>query len=273
MDEGLLERLARARPKLARIGIRREQAAQFFDATFSLLISGGHPGDCISRFRAAATRVEADLSELLSGVGHEPVDRYVRTFFEGLIEVSQCLGKDAAFIQENDPAAKNLDVVVLAYPGFYAISAYRVAHLLAMMKVPTLPRLITEYAHERTGVDIHPSATIGCPFFVDHATGVVVGETTRIGDRVKLYQGVTLGALSVSKELSDAQRHPTIGDDVVIYANATVLGGDTHIGAGSVIGGNVWLTESVPPRSVVYHRSTVRIRHTEEPDDGIEFHI
>jgi serine O-acetyltransferase len=273
MDEAVLERLAEERPKLARIAVRREQAARFFDRTFSLLISGGHPEDSLARFRAEATRVEADFMELLHGVDDGCPKRRSQEFFEGLARVCHCLTLDAEFMQRGDPAAKTIDVVVLAYPGFYAITAYRVAHLLDRMGVSTLPRLITEYAHERTGVDIHPSATIGCPFFIDHGTGVVVGETTRIGDRVKLYQGVTLGALSVSKSLADERRHPTIGDDVVIYANATVLGGDTNIGAGAVIGGNVWLTESVPPNSVVYHRSTVRIRHSEEPDDGLEFHI
>jgi serine O-acetyltransferase len=273
MDEATLRQLAEARPRLSRIGIRREQAARFCDSAFSLLISGGHPDDCQSRFRSDAIRLEADLLQLLAGVGHPNEEAVAQDFFEGLVQITHCLGEDAELILAGDPAANDLDEVILAYPGFYAIAAYRIAHMLWLMKVPTLPRLISEYAHERTGVDIHPAARIGCPFFLDHGTGVVIGQTTEIGDRVKIYQGVTLGALSVDKAQPDEKRHPTIGDDVVLYANATVLGGDTRIGDGAVIGGNVWLTESVPPRSVVYHRSTVRIRHTEEPDDGLEFHI
>jgi len=273
MDEATLRQLAEARPRLSRIGIRREQAARFFDSAFSLLISGGHPDDCQVRFRSDAIRLEADLRQLLAGVGQPDEERLVQDFFEGLVQITHCLSEDAELILAGDPAANSLDEVILAYPGFYAIAAHRVAHMLWLMKVSTLPRLISEYAHERTGVDIHPGARIGCPFFLDHGTGVVIGQTTEIGDRVKIYQGVTLGALSVDKAMPVEKRHPTIGDDVVIYANATVLGGDTRIGDGAVIGGNVWLTESVPPRSVVYHRSTVRIRHTEEPDDGLEFHI
>ncbi|MEM6368047.1 MAG: serine O-acetyltransferase EpsC [Myxococcota bacterium] len=273
MDDATLKRLAEARPRLSRIGIRREQAAQFLDDTFSLLISGGHPEDCQSRFRSDAIRLEADLLQLLTGIGRQDEEALCQNFFEGLVQISRCLAEDAEIIRAGDPAANNLDEVILAYPGFYAIAAHRVAHMLWQMKVPTLPRLVSEYAHERTGVDIHPGARIGCPFFLDHGTGVVIGQTTEIGDRVKIYQGVTLGALSVDTAKASGKRHPTIGDDVVLYANATVLGGDTHIGDGAVIGGNVWLTESVPPRSVVYHRSTVRIRHSEEPDDGLEFHI
>ncbi len=147
---------------------------------------------------------------------------------------------------------------MLTYPGFYAIAIYRVAHALHLLGMPLLPRLLTEFAHQRTGVDIHPGATIGRRFVIDHGTGVVIGETTVIGDGVKLYQGVTLGALVVEKSLSDKKRHPTLEDDVVVYANATILGGDTVVGRGSVIAGNAWLTQSVPPQSVVTRRTEVR---------------
>ena len=132
------------------------------------------------------------------------------------------------------------------------------------MKVPIFPRIITEYAHQLTGIDIHPGATIGDSFFIDHGTGIVVGETTIIGDNVKLYQGVTLGALSVSKKLANTKRHPTIESDTVIYSGATILGGETVIGHHSIIGGNVWLTESVPPYSVVYHKSEVKVRNAKD---------
>src|SRR5512143_1325750 len=137
------------------------------------------------------------------------------------------------------------------------MACYRMAHELGRLSVDLLPRLVTEAAHHRTGIDIHPGARIGRAFAIDHGTGIVIGETTVIGDRVRMYQGVTLGALSVRKELARQKRHPTIEDDVVIYANATILGGDTVIGAGSVIGGNVWLTHSVPPGSVVTHGATI----------------
>ncbi len=161
---------------------------------------------------------------------------------------------DANFIVDSDPAATSVDEVILAYPGFLATASYRLAHLVRTLGVPLLPRLITEHAHLRTGIDIHPGAEIGVPFAIDHGTGIVIGETAKVGVRVRVYQGVTLGALSVEKGLASAKRHPTIGDDVVLYANATVLGGRTVVGTGSVVGGNVWLTRSVPDRAVVVHQ-------------------
>ena len=153
---------------------------------------------------------------------------------------------------DGDPAAKSFCEVALTYPGFFAISTFRVAHELYAMGVPYLPRMMTEYAHSLTGIDIHPGATIGPYFFIDHGTGVVIGETTVIGERVKLYQGVTLGAKSFAVQsdgtlVKGNKRHPNIGSNVVIYAGATILGGDTYIGDNCVIGGNVWLTHSVEP--------------------------
>jgi serine O-acetyltransferase len=178
-------------------------------------------------------------------------------FSAELPELRENLELDADATCEADPAARSVDEVLLAYPGFLALGCYRIAHALARLGVSLLPRLITEYAHHRTGIDIHPGARIGRSLAIDHGTGIVIGETTIIGDRVRLYQGVTLGALSVRKDLARQKRHPTIEDDVVIYANATILGGETVIGAGSVIGGNVWLTHSVPPGSVVTHGATI----------------
>ncbi len=154
---------------------------------------------------------------------------------------------------EGDPAANSADEVILAYPSIAAISVHRVAHFLYRRGVPLLPRIMSEYIHHRTGIDIHPGAEIGRSFFIDHGTGVVIGETTQIGDRVKIYQGVTLGALSVAKSLQGRKRHPTIEDDVTIYSGATILGGETVVGRGSIIGGNVWLVGSVPPFSKVYN--------------------
>lgn len=174
-------------------------------------------------------------------------------FLRALPGIRERLLRDADATCRADPAAQSVDEVILTYPGFFAIAVYRMAHALVELGAPLLPRLLTEFAHRETGVDIHPRATIGDAFSIDHGTGVVVGETTVIGNRVKLYQGVTLGALSVDKALANRKRHPTIEDDVVIYANATILGGETVVGAGSVIGGNVWLTRSVAPGSVVSH--------------------
>lgn len=177
-------------------------------------------------------------------------------FLESLPRLRRMLAKDIQAAYDGDPAAGCIDEIILSYPAAYAITAYRAAHELHKMGVPLLPRMLTEIAHSRTGIDIHPGARIGESFFIDHGTGVVIGETTIIGDNVKLYQGVTLGALSFPKDekgrlIRGHKRHPTIENDVVIYAGATILGGDTVIGRGSIIGGNVWLTESVPPGSRV----------------------
>lgn len=177
-------------------------------------------------------------------------------FMQGLTELRAVLAKDVRAAYEGDPAAKSYDEVIFSYPGFFAVTVYRVAHQLLEQGVPLMPRIMTEYAHSLTGIDIHPGAHIGESFFIDHGTGVVVGETTQIGDRVRIYQGVTLGALSLPREEVDAlrvkKRHPTIQDDVIIYAGATILGGNTVIGSRTVIGGNVWLTESVPPDTKVF---------------------
>ena len=155
--------------------------------------------------------------------------------------------KDAAAITAGDPAARSMGEVILSYPGLEAIIVYRIAHFLYKNGVPLVPRIMTEHTHGKTGIDIHPGAEIGESFFIDHGTGIVIGETTVIGNNVKLYQGVTLGALSLQKDLQNKKRHPTIEDDVIIYSNATILGGQTVIGKGSVIAGNSWIIESVPP--------------------------
>jgi len=179
-------------------------------------------------------------------------------FIKELPELRRLLAGDVRAALEGDPAAKSVDQVIFSYPGLFAISIYRMAHLLHHLNVPLLPRMMTEYAHNLTGIDINPGAHIGRNFFIDHGTGIVIGETTKIGDRVRIYQGVTLGALSLPRDAGESlrhkKRHPTIEDDVIIYAGATILGGDTVIGARSVIGGNVWLTSSVPPDTKVLQR-------------------
>jgi serine O-acetyltransferase len=172
-------------------------------------------------------------------------------FFEKLPNLAKMLDLDVAAALSGDPAAYSKEEIILTYPGFYAVCVYRLAHALYELGLPLLPRLMTEYAHEKTGIDIHPGANIGSSFFIDHGTGVVIGETAIIGKNVKIYQGVTLGALSVKKKLQSIKRHPTIEDDVVIYANSTILGGNTIIGKGSIIGGNTWIVESVAPGSTI----------------------
>lgn len=180
-------------------------------------------------------------------------------FFEDLPRLYQILNTDIQAIFNGDPAARSEFEVVRTYPGFYAISLYRLAHSLYMDDVPLIPRILTEYAHSKTGIDIHPAAKIGEYFYIDHGTGIVIGESCTIGSHVKLYQGVTLGALSVDKSMANTKRHPTVEDNVVIYSGATILGGETIIGHNSIIGGNVWLTKSLPPNSRVYHTPNHRI--------------
>ncbi|MCB0211699.1 MAG: serine acetyltransferase [Anaerolineae bacterium] len=167
---------------------------------------------------------------------------------------------DAKAALASDPAATSLTEIIVAYPGFYATAIYRLAHALLHLNVPLLPRMLTEYAHSQTGIDIHPAAEIGRAFVIDHGTGTVIGATARIGNHVQLYHGVTLGALQVHKSMAGTKRHPTLEDHVTVYANATILGGETVIGHHSIIGGNVWLTDSVPPHSQVYHKAEVSVR-------------
>ena len=166
---------------------------------------------------------------------------------------------DAEAAYNNDPAAKSAREVYLAYPGFYAITMYRISHILWNLNIPILPRMISEYAHSVTGTDIHPSAEIGKSFFIDHATGVVIGETSVIHDNVTIYQGVTLGGIKVEKSPKNIKRHPTIENNVIIYANATILGGDVVIGENSTIGANVWITQSIPANSIVTYKSDIKI--------------
>jgi len=182
-----------------------------------------------------------------------------RMFFDDLPDLYRILNTDIDAILNGDPAAKSEFEVIRAYPGFYAICFYRLAHALFKYDIPVLPRILTEQAHSKTGIDIHPAAEIDEYLHIDHGTGIVIGETTKIGKHVKLYQGVTLGALSVDKSMAYIKRHPTVEDHVVIYSGATILGGETVVGHHSVIGGNVWLTRSVPPGSLVYHNPEVTV--------------
>jgi serine O-acetyltransferase len=182
-----------------------------------------------------------------------------KSFFDQIPELYRLLNTDIQAIFNGDPAASSEFEVIRTYPGFFAISFYRLAHSLYKHNIPLLPRILTEYAHSKTGIDIHPGAQIGEYFYIDHGTGIVIGESCVIGKNVKLYQGVTLGALSVAKNMAYTKRHPTVEDNVVIYSGATILGGDTVIGHDSIIGGNVWLTKSVLPDSTVYHTPAITV--------------
>ena len=194
-------------------------------------------------------------------------------FFNAMPTLFELLLEDANAIYQADPAAKGLDQVLISYPGFFATAVYRFAHQLHKQQIPILPRILTEYAHGKTGIDIHPSAIIGRAFTIDHGTGIVIGETTTIGNNVKIYQGVTLGALSVLKEKASQKRHPSIQDNVVIYSGATILGGETTIGHDSISGGNVWLTHSVDPFSVVYHKAEVSVQDKKSFTEPYNFFI
>jgi len=197
--------------------------------------------------------IESDLKSSVAQI--------IESFYQDLPRIYDLLLKDAEALEKGDPAARGIEEVMRSYPGFYAISIFRIANVLFKMDVPFLPRIFTELAHSKTGIDIHPGANIGEYFFIDHGTGIVIGETTIIGNNVKIYQGVTLGALSVKKEMAEIKRHPTIEDGVVIYAGATILGGNTIIGKNSVIGGNTWITESIESNSLVYHQPELIIKN------------
>jgi serine O-acetyltransferase len=226
------------------------------------------------------TSVQGDLKKQLLNIltpllreTEADVMHITTSYFELLEPVKNKLIKDAEFMLEFDPAAYSLEEVILTYPGFSAIVVHRLAHVLYQFQIPVVPRMMSEWIHSKTGIDINPGAAIGCPFFIDHGTGLVIGETTEIGDRVKIYQGVTLGALSVRKEDAQRKRHPTIEDDVVIYAGSTILGGDTIVGHDSIIGGNTWLTESVPPFSVVYHKEQTKVSDRRDFKEPLNFII
>ena len=251
-----------------------QEVIQFFDTLLGLLFPE-FASDRYSSEKAIDGRLEElkhDFRKILNQ-NKECVKSGIKglenQFFNELPEIHSKLLLDIQAIYQGDPAAKSSAEVIRTYPGFYAISAHRIAHSLLKLGVILIPRIISEHAHRQTGIDIHPGAQIGDNFCIDHGTGVVIGETTEIGDNVKIYQGVTLGGISVKKEDARKKRHPTIGDNVVIYAGATILGGNTEIGDNSVIGGNVWLTRSVPAESKIYYQA--RMTDTDGETDTITF--
>jgi serine O-acetyltransferase len=234
----------------------------------------------VSEFLEKHESIQMQLREMLKDL-LASVDRastldhasIVEEYFGKLASIKNCLMNDAQLILTFDPAASSLEEIILSYPGFYAITVHRLAHPLYKLRVPILPRAMSEWAHSKTGIDINPGAKIGCPFFIDHGTGVVIGETAVIGNNVKIYQGVTLGALAVRKEDAKTKRHPTVEDNVVIYAGSTILGGNTVIGRESIIGGNTWVIQSIPPFSVVYHKHQTVVNDRRDFEEPINFSI
>ncbi len=225
----------------------------------------------LSSYEGRLKKNQIDLENILLSYldpGAIDIEKSVTDFYQSLETIYNNLREDAARIFENDPAATSVHEVIVSYPGFYAIAVYRIANKLNRLKIPILPRILGEHAHGKTGVDIHPGATIGVPFMIDHGTGIVIGATSVIGNNVCIYQGVTLGASQVNKELSAVKRHPTVEDNVIIYARSTILGGHTIIGHNSIIGGSVFLTKSVAPFSNVFNTHQLRI-DLRQPEPGL----
>ncbi len=269
------ERLAAERGIPTALPLKRDVAA-YADGVLAVLFPqlSDEAAATTDEVVARLTLLARDLRRLLQPLlPPERVAGVATAFTAALPGIQDRIRLDADAIVAGDPAAESVDEVISAYPGFLAIAIHRLAHELCAQGVPILPRLLSEVAHTRTGIDIHPGATIGRSFCIDHGTGIVVGETAVIGDNVKLYQGVTLGALSVAKSYAGTKRHPTIGDRVVIYANATVLGGETVVGQDSVVGGNVFLTHGVPPNSLVSQASQVRLRRVSDGFEDADFVI
>jgi serine O-acetyltransferase len=279
MKYGDFSKLLNAQRDDARFGFQfKDGAQQFVDNLLAVLFPHfsvellSSPEQIASRLVLLEGVLTRLLTPLLSGTTLDPLV-VAESGMASLPGIYTQLLLDAKAITEGDPAAESQDEVILAYPGFTAIAIYRLAHEFYKRQVPIFPRLLTEYAHHLTGVDINPGAQIGSSFAIDHGTGIVIGESTLIGNHVKLYQGVTLGALSVDKRLAKSKRHPTIEDHSVIYAQAVILGGETVVGHHSIIGGNVWLTESVPAYSFVYQEHKTRVQSQEERRPTMEYNI
>jgi serine O-acetyltransferase len=264
------------RNRTLRLLPKKELIHQFVDNLFSLLfINANSCNENIENTKLVFDKLNQDFSGLLAGFNcsEESDGIESQAFFSHIPRIYNALVKDAISILHKDPAANSIEEVFYAYPGFYAIAIYRLAHQLWQQQLFLPARIFTEYAHSKTGIDIHPAAHIGESFAIDHGTGVVIGETAVIGNNVQIYQGVTLGALSVRKEEAKTKRHPTIQDNVVIYANSTILGGDTIVGRDSILGGNVWLTHSIPSNSVVYHKDEIKIKDNNPFPDPVNFEI
>lgn len=270
-----LYELVETRTELTQRFPDKQTAETFVSDVFHFLFVNNGRKMNYAQAEAEYKKLQSNLALLLAETSSNEaeVEALTEAFFKELPALYKVLLGDAQAILDFDPAAQSIAEVVVAYPGFFATVVYRLSHQLWKQGVKILPRLFTEYAHGKTGIDIHPGAEIGSAFAIDHGTGIVVGETTVIGNNVKLYQGVTLGALNVEKSLASSKRHPTVEDEVVIYSGATILGGDTVIGKGSIIGGNVWLTYSVPANTVVYHKSEIKLKDKNPFPEPINFII
>jgi serine O-acetyltransferase len=270
MDKSFLEKLYNSHRACPTCPSPAEVALFFNNLLGTLFAEYTQLGfESLDRFREHMDGLRGELDRIVRFNPHRgKVDAgaIAGQFFDSLPQIFEKLNEDVEAMYEGDPAAKSKSEVIQTYPGFYAIAAYRIAHQLHLLGVKGIPRVITEHAHSKTGIDIHPSASIGNHFCIDHGTGVVIGETAVIGNHVKIYQGVTLGALSVSKDDAVKKRHPTLEDHVVVYAGATILGGETIIGHHSVVGGNVWLTRSVPAHSKIYYQAKMYNGEKEETD-------
>ncbi len=244
---------------------------ELYCTLFGIGAENGNLENLENRFQQSQTTFEEILFSVLKN--QEKTQEVSRFLYQQMDKIHALLLDDLDAIFNFDPAAKHKSEIIFSYPGFYAIAVYRISHQLWQYEIPIIPRIISEHVHNKTGIDIHPGAQIGEKFFIDHGTGIVIGETAIIGNNVKLYQGVTLGALNVRKEDAEIKRHPTIEDDVIIYANATILGGNTVIGRNSVIGGNVWVSNSIPSNSLVFNKSEIIIKDNKIFPEPLNFII
>ncbi|HMO37847.1 MAG TPA: serine O-acetyltransferase [Saprospiraceae bacterium] len=263
MEKSFIERLFQAHQHAKQIP-SPQQVCNWLNGLLQVMFPdlSGRQYRNIREFEQHYNDIKLELYRILQTIEQDlpnSAEAVEMAFMKRLPQVYETLLLDAEAILKGDPAAISQTEVIRTYPGFRAIAVFRLAHEFFRLGVPLIPRILTEHAHSETGIDIHPGATIGERFCIDHGTGIVIGETVEIGNDVKIYQGVTLGALSVRKELAKTKRHPTIEDRVVIYAGATILGGDTTIGHDSVIGGNVWIVKSVAPYSRIYYRQEEEI--------------
>ncbi|MDR1742350.1 MAG: serine O-acetyltransferase [Dysgonamonadaceae bacterium] len=273
MNSRLQEILSQFKPYPIRIPVNKYKLENTVEAFFSLMFPVGEEFDRVSSLKKLDDVAHVLLDNVAALTSPEFAENVITLFFERLPAVLEQLLDDANTYLQSDPAAKSLEEVLITYPGFFALSVHRIAHELHKLDIPVIPRLFSEYAHAKVGIDIHPGAKIGKNFFMDHGTGIVIGETTEIGDNVKIYQGVTLGAMYLEKKLSDVKRHPTVENNVIIYSGATILGGETVIGHHSVIGGGAWLTRSVIPYSLVYNKVDVKVRTVKDFEEPLDFVI
>jgi len=271
MDQNFIDKIYHTHQEYTKVPAT-SAIISFFNDLLGVLFPdfSSHPAKSQEHVAEILDQLQHKLRKILTNnivLEGDTKEEIVEAFFDSLPTLYDRIELDIDAMFQGDPAATDHSEIIRSYPGFYAIASYRLAHELALLGVKNIPRIITENAHSKTGIDIHPNAIIGEHFCIDHGTGIVIGETTVIGKHVKIYQGVTLGALSVDKKDAKVKRHPTIEDHVVIYAGATILGGKTRIGRNSTVGGNVWLTKSIPADSRVYYQAQMHnTTNAEQPD-------